>query len=134
MSVSIPQHSWIVVADGHSARVLENEGQQGALELKEIHNVTPQNLLSEGPSGSRPQDDSPRDTDEATFAKQLSHWLTEHALKKSFAHLVLVADPKTLGQMRPQLHKEVTDRIVHELPKTLTGASLDDIARSINAI
>lgn len=134
MTVSIDQHAWIVVADGHSARVLENEGRAGAIELKEIDTVTPKNLASEGPSGSRPQDDSPRDTDEATFAKQLSHWLLEKAQKKAYEQLVLVADPKTLGQMRPQLHKEVTDRIVHELAKTLTGASLDDITRSIEAI
>lgn len=134
MSVSIAQHAWIVVADGHSARVLENEGQQGTIKLTEVHTVSPKNLLSEGPSGSRPQDDSPRDTDEATFAKQLSHWLLEQAQKKAYAQLVLIADPKTLGQMRPQLHKEVTDRIVHESPKTLTGASLDEIARSLEAI
>lgn len=134
MSVSIAQHAWIVVADGHSARVFENEGRDGAIELKDIHHVTPKNLLSEGPSGSRPQGDSPRDTDEATFAKQLAHWLLEHAQKKAYEQLVLVADPKTLGQMRPQLHKEVTDRMVHELPKTLTTSSLDDITRSISAL
>lgn len=134
MSVSIAQHAWIVVADGHSARVLENQGRDGAIELKEVHTVTPKNLMSEGPSGSRPQGDSPRDTDEATFAKQLSHWLLEQAQKKAYEQLVLVADPKTLGQMRPQLHKEVTDRIVHELAKTLTSSSLDDIAHSISLI
>lgn len=134
MSVSIDQHAWIVVADGHSARVFENQGQQGAISLKETETLTPHNLLGEGPSGSRPQGDSQRDTDEATFAKQLAHWLNEHALKKSFAQLVLVADPKTLGQVRPQLHKEVTDRLVHESAKTLTGASLDDIARSVGGL
>ncbi len=134
MSVSIAQHAWIVVADGHSARVLQNQGRDGIIELKELQTISPTNLLSEGPSGSRPQGDSPRDTDEATFAKQLSHWLLEQAQSKAYEQLVLVADPKTLGQMRPQLHKEVTDRIVHEVPKTLTGSSLDDISRSIGAI
>lgn len=133
MSVSINEKAWIVVADGHSARVLQNTGNNGAIELKEVQTVTPKNLLEEGPSGSRPQGDSPRDTDEATFAKQLAQWLFEQAHKKAFEQLVLVADPKTLGQMRPLLHKEVTDRIVKELPKTLTTASLDEITRSINA-
>jgi protein required for attachment to host cells len=46
---------------------------------------------------------------------------------------VLVADPRTLGQMRPLLHKEVGQRMVAEVSKTLTRSPLPDIERALSA-
>jgi hypothetical protein len=54
-------------------------------------------------------------TDEATFAKQLAKELYRRAHSGDFAALVLIADPQTLGQIRPTLHKEVQDRLVSEI-------------------
>ena len=44
---------------------------------------------------------------------------------------MLVADPQTLGRMRPLLHKETSARLVRELPKTLTNSPLPDIERAL---
>ena len=43
----------------------------------------------------------------------------------------LVADPATLGRVRPLLHKEATQRIVAEIGKDLTNSRLDDIERLV---
>jgi protein required for attachment to host cells len=53
------------------------------------------------------------------------------AHKNEFDQLVLIADPGTLGEIRPQLHLEVTDKIVVEIDKTLINSSVDDIERTI---
>ena len=45
--------------------------------------------------------------------------------------LVLVADPQTLGQMRPQLHKETLERLRGEVAKTLTNSPLEDITAAL---
>ena len=45
--------------------------------------------------------------------------------------LVLVADPQTLGRIRPQLHKEVQSRLVRDLAKDFTNAPLEDIQRAL---
>ena len=66
---------------------------------------------------------SDQETDEATFAKQLANELYRRVHSGNFAALVLIADPQTLGQVRPSLHKEVRDRLVSEMGKTLTKAS-----------
>jgi protein required for attachment to host cells len=71
--------------------------------------------------------------DEATFAKQLARRLNAAALKNEFAHLVLVADPQTLGQMRPLLHEETAKRMVEELNKSLFRAPLEEIERALKA-
>ena len=43
----------------------------------------------------------------------------------------LIADPATLGRVRPLLHKEATQRIVAEIGKDLTNSRLDDIERLV---
>ena len=49
------------------------------------------------------------------------------AHKNRFEKLVLVAPPRVLGELRQELHKEVQDRIVGEVPKTLTNHPIDRI-------
>lgn len=128
----IPADAMVVVADGESARVFRNVGADGALSLQQQELVTAQNVDDEGPSGSAPTEQSPQQTDEATFAKQLAHRLNHGALTNAYAHLVLVADPQTLGQMRPQLHKETLQRMHGELAKTFTNSPVHDIERALS--
>jgi protein required for attachment to host cells len=42
-----------------------------------------------------------------------------------------IADKQTLGQIRPALHKEVRNRLVREIGKTLTKASVADIEKAL---
>ena len=127
----IPADAMVVVADGESARVFRNVGTDGALSLQQQELVTAHNVDDDGPSGSAPTEQSPQQTDEATFAKQLAHRLNHGALTNAYAHLVLVADPQTVGQMRPQLHKETLQRMHGELAKTFTNSSVHDIERAL---
>ncbi len=130
----IPTDTWVVVADGGKARMLRNVGGEGnALSLKQDHVLDAQDMDAEGPSGHQPPETSGSYIDEATFAKQLAHRLNAAALKNEFSHLILVADPQTLGQIRPQLHQEATKRMVGELAKTFTNSPLADIEQALKA-
>ena len=132
MNHKIPHNALIVVADGIGARFFRNGGQDFKVSLKADGEFKPSHLNDEGPSGHRPPESSKQETDEATFAKQLAHELYRRAHSGDFAALVLIADPQTLGQIRPVLHKEVQDRMVHELHKTLTKASIADIEKALS--
>ena len=132
MTVIIPRDAFVVVADGTGARFFRNSGAQGAILLKSEGDLQPVHLENDGPSGKRPPESSQQDTDEATFAKQLAKDLYRRAHSGEFAALVLIADPRTLGQIRPILHKEVQDRIVLEHAKTLTKASVADIQKALS--
>ena len=127
----IPADAMVVVADGESARVFRNVGTDGALSLQQQEVVTAQNVDDDGPSGSAPSEQSPQQTDEATFAKQLAHRLHHGALTNAYAHLVLVADPQTLGQIRPHLHEGARSRLLAELPKNSTNAPREQIERAL---
>jgi protein required for attachment to host cells len=45
--------------------------------------------------------------------------------------LVLVADPSTLGVLRPQLHKAVTARLAAEINKDLTAMPVPEIEAAL---
>lgn len=125
--------TWVLVADGAEARLFRNAGTAQQISLQQLELLQPQDLLDDGPAGRRPPESDQQATDEATFAKQLAHRLNAAALNNEYQHLVLMADPQTLGQMRPLLHKETERRIVQEVAKTFTNARLQDIQKALSA-
>ncbi|MFA6230865.1 MAG: host attachment family protein [Rhodanobacter sp.] len=131
----IPTGTWVVVADGTQARFFRNVGKHDTLQLKQEDLLTPDmvDVQGQGPSGHRPIESSHEQTDEATFAKQLVHRLNAAALKQEFEHLFLIADPKTMGEIRPQLHSETSKRLTGELTKTLTNSTLEEIEKILKA-
>lgn len=128
-----PPNAFVVIASGAEAKFFVNNGKARDINLTHVGNLSPQNLNDDGPSGNRPPESSNQETDEATFAKQLAQHLYDKAHKGEFEHLVLVADPATLGETRPILHLEVKQRISLELAKTLINSPVDDIERSLSA-
>lgn len=131
MSNKIPAGTLVVVADGEGARVFRNIGDERAVSLQQQDLLELMNMNDDGPAGSMPTESTGQQLDEATFAKQLALRLNAAALKGEYDHLVLIADPQTLGQMRPLLHKETEQRMVAEIGKTLTNSPLADIERAL---
>lgn len=119
----------VVVADGHQAVLLRNVAKYG-IELKEKERIGPAHLQDES-QGRQPEETTPRNEDEATFAKQLTERLNRMVLQNKVDQLAVIADPSTLGVMRKNYHKLLEQRLVKELPKTLTSASAEEIARAL---
>lgn len=65
------------------------------------------------------------------FAADLAEKLYQQAHKGEFERLILVASPQVLGDLRRELHQEVSDRVVAEIPKTLTNHSVGDIEKLV---
>ncbi|MDZ4790859.1 MAG: host attachment family protein [Hyphomicrobiales bacterium] len=132
MTLKIPHKAMIVVADGTGAKFFRNSGREDTISLTAEGEFKPSDLEGEGPAGKRPPESTLQETDEATFAKLLANELYRRAHKGDFAALVLIADPQTLGQIRPLLHKEVQDALVAEIAKTLTNSTTDDIEKTLS--
>lgn len=128
VSKNIPHNALIMIADGGKAILFRNQATSGELSLREEKRLSPENLLDEGPSGSRPEEQTVQQTDEATFAKQLAKTIYKMKHAGQFEKLVLVADPQTLGQLRDVMHTTVADSIVLTLAKDLTNHSTEEIA------
>lgn len=131
-----PIRSWIVIADGAQARILENTGPgKGltALPRKEWHQTLQpsraigsdrpgrtHDRLGPGRHAKEPPTD-PHRNEKWNFARSLADHLNGAALTNSYDRLVLVAPPKTLGDLRQALGKEASERITAELAKDLTS-------------
>lgn len=121
----------VVVADGHQAVLFRNVAKHG-IELQEQGRMSPTNLQDES-QGKQPEETTPRDEDEATFAKQLAERLNQMVLQNKVDELAIIADPSTLGNMRKHYHKMLEQKLVKELPKTLTSATGDEIAQALRS-
>jgi protein required for attachment to host cells len=133
MSILVPHHALIVVADGVHAKFFRNTSHDDKPVLSSDGELKPHHLVGEGPAGKIPPDMSRQEIEEATFAKQLAQDLYRRVHGGQIPALVLIADPQTLGQIRPLLHKEVQARIVLEIAKTLTKATTADIQKALHA-
>ena len=125
----LPHDALVVVADGHQAVLLRNVAKQG-IELQEKERLSPKHLQDES-QGKQPQETTPKDEDEATFAKQLAERLNQMVLQNKVEALAVIADPSTLGVMRKHYHKMLDAKLVKEVAKTLTSASGEDIAKAL---
>ncbi|KQN03880.1 host attachment family protein [Sphingomonas sp. Leaf25] len=66
---------------------------------------------------------------EDRFAAQAAEELKRRALANEFETLIVVAPPKTLGEMRKHYHQSVSAKLAGELDKDLTGHPVDQIEK-----
>ncbi|GGB33194.1 hypothetical protein GCM10011380_23320 [Sphingomonas metalli] len=71
--------------------------------------------------------------EEDRFAAEAADMLKQRALANEFEKLIIVAPPRTLGELRKHYHKEVSNRLAGELGKDLTGHPISDIEQAIAA-
>ena len=88
-------------------------------------------------SGARHQSSSANPDDsqveEDSFAAGIADLLNRRVLDGKIANLIVIAAPRTLGELRKHYHKELSAKLVGEIAKDLTGQSVQDIEKSIAA-
>lgn len=132
--------TWVLVIDGSKALIFENvtDGQDPNLRVvRKDENEAPDNKgeSTTGPAqqGIRRQLDASdyHESTESGFAEEMAAWLYKAAHRGRFRQIVLVAPDKVIGTLRQKLHKEVADKVVGEVHKTLTGHPVDQIERIV---
>ena len=141
----IAHKSFVVVADGRKMLFFRNEGDDVHPNL-EVERVREQDNPSDGDQKSdRPGRASSsvgsarsaftevdfHQLEEDRFASETAELLRKRALNNDFESLIIVAPPKTLGELRKHYHKEVESRLTGEIAKDLTGHPVDEIEKII---
>jgi protein required for attachment to host cells len=155
----VPNNSCVLVADGRKMLFFRNEGDAEflnlAVERKRVDENPPDRTQStDTPGRTFAAAGSPRtgvavnagannrsayeETDfhqlqEDRFAAEAAEMLKRRALANDFDSLVVVAPPKTLGELRKHYHKEVEKRLAAEVPKDLTNVPVEEIERILQA-
>jgi protein required for attachment to host cells len=141
----LPHNSVVLVADGRKMLFLRNEGDNDYPNLvvenaQEQDNPATRDQATDSagrassPQGGVQSSVEPTDfhqIEEDRFAADAADFLKTGALKNAYDSLIVVAPPKTLGELRKHYHKEVTSRLKAELDKDLTGHPIKDIEKAL---
>jgi len=140
----LANNTLVLVTDGRKTLFFRNEGDVNQIDLRtESHDEREDAKDSEmktdapgaigqsaGYSGRVAYEETDfHQLEEDRWAKQAAEEVNRRALTNDFEALAIIAPPKTLGELRKQLHKEAARRVVCEIPKEMTGHSIPDIEK-----
>jgi protein required for attachment to host cells len=146
--MQVPHKTVVVVADGKKMLFFRNEGDAEFPKLeverkREHEDPADRELKTDGPgrtfdaSGgagrSAYQEPDYHQMEEERFAAETAEMLRKRALRNDFEQLIIVAPPKTLGELRKHYHKEVEKRLAAEVAKDLTGHPVTEIEKILQA-
>jgi protein required for attachment to host cells len=145
--VKIDSDAWVIVADGEKYLILCNDGDRARPDLRVMRHAVQENPPTAEQGTDRPgrlgdaaagrsavEETDWHRLEKERFAKDLAERLRLWALDNAFRSLVIVADPRTLGVLRPLLHKEVSARLTGEIAKDLTGVPVPEIEAALAAV
>jgi len=128
----LPTGATVAVADGETIRLFHNTGVKPGVHLVEITATPPApvhaNSLARHRTGSASPDGKQFEND---FAAAIAAFLNKLSLDGTIEHLVVVSDPRTLGEMRKHFHRDLRGKIMGELAKDFSRRPLEDIASLI---
>ena len=130
--------TWILIADGATAKVFEHHGPGKGLRavddlMFEQEPLRAGDIMADrqgrsfssvghGRSAMEPPSD-PVAVRERRFVENVAEELERKHQRHAFDRLIVAAAPTALGDLRPKLSKGVRETIVAELPKDLTNLS-----------
>ncbi|MEG3179896.1 host attachment family protein [Sphingomonas sp. LT1P40] len=151
--MQVPHNAVVVVADGRKMLLLRNEGDAEypnlQLEKKreqenpstseqatDVSGRAQSTRMAGGAfaSGGGTMDNADfHQIEEDKFAVETAELLKKRALNNDFETLIIIAPPRTLGELRKNYHKEVEQRLAGEIDKDLTGHTIPDIEKALLA-
>ena len=134
---------WILIGDGKKALMLHNEGDAHLLNLRRLSVQTQESPATREQGTDRPgrsfssvgqrrsayEASDWHEVEEARFAAEVAASINAAATNKSFKHLIVIAPPKTLGELRRELSPEAQKKITAEINKDLTKHSIPEIEK-----
>ena len=141
--MQLPNDSLILIADGRKSLFFRNAGDgdfpnlmieekaefENPDHLEQASDLAGQSIRTkDGHGGSMEEVDFHRQ-EEDRFAAEIAATLKARALAHEFEALIVVAPPRTLGELRRHYHKEVERRIVGEVPKDLVNVPVPEIEK-----
>ncbi|WP_019833209.1 host attachment family protein [Sphingomonas sp. PR090111-T3T-6A] len=143
----VPRNSVILVADGRKRLLLRNEGDAAAPNLTVMSAVEEpasktREMVTDSPGrsfapnaggGAFPSADA-HEIEGLRFAADTAEMLSQGVQSGDFSDLIVIAPPKTLGQLRKHYHRDVENRILREVSKDMTGSPVGEIEKVLTAL
>ena len=130
----LPHGTVVALIDGKNFALLRNTGTEAHPELTEL---PAPHLDSHNHSGtshhSRPGNHADSLVAEDAHAIAATDWLNAEVLAHRIEHLVVIAPPRTLGEMRKRYHSQLDHVLIGEVAKDLNGRHAADIITALRA-
>ena len=130
----LPHGTIVALVDGQNFTLFRNAGNEAAPELVESPSPT---LDSRNHSGtghhSRPGNHADSLVSEDAHAIAAVEWLNGQVLGHKIDNLVVIAPPRTLGEMRRHYHKQLDQVLRGELAKELSGRKGPEIIAALRS-
>ena len=133
--MQISKGTMVAVVDGAKLSLFRNTGdeQNPSLEPVAAGDIDTSNKsggIGHASSSANPDDNT---QDEDGFVTGVVAALNEKAITGKVTSLVIIAAPRALGEMRKHYHAKLSQALIGELSKDLTGQSSDEILKAIAA-
>ncbi len=141
---------WVVVADGAHARLFKAEGASYTIEplREEVYDPARRkglDLVADRPGRTFDRshdqgrhamepDTDPKRVEKERFARHLAEILEEGRNAGAYNELVLVAAPRTLGDLREVMSERVRELVRHEIHKDLTSLPLPELEAQLKPV
>lgn len=131
----LPHGTVIAVIDGKTWNLFRNAGDEAEPELTALETpaLVESNHGSGGRHGSSSGNPSGSQLDEDAHAAAVAGWLNREVTAHKIDHLVVIAAPRTLGELRHHWTKGLEQVLLGEFPKDLVGHPPADILASLRA-
>ncbi len=134
--MKLPSGAHVAVIDGERFVLLRNtgdavhpnlgEGQEPAVDATNKS----QGKMRHSITTSQHRGD---DLNEAAHVSAAAEWLNHAVLTNKIDELVIVADARSLGELRRHYHKELEARLIGEVGKALTNRPVQEVEQAILA-
>lgn len=147
-NVVVHNGAWVLVGDGCKALFFINKGSRDLLDLRVVETRIDENPATRDQGTDRPGrafasvggarsavgDTDWHEVEEERFARAIAERINAGAEANEFSEIVIVAPPRTLGEIRKDLSKKAQGKVAGELGKDLTRHPLADIEKALTHV
>lgn len=118
----MPNDTTVAVVDGTRMRLFRNKGVEPHIRLVPL---TDPEIAAVNQATRLTEDD---------FVAAAADYLNRQVLEGEIGPLFVIADPRSLGELRRRFHGAVESRLVGELAKDLAGHSMEAIESALSKV
>ncbi len=140
--MDIPHNAHVLVIDGSKVLLFRNDGGVADPELCLVTHSEEESTATRDQGTSQPgktqagggdarsgyEQTDFHQQDEDRFAAEAAEMLKREVLAGRIQTLIVVAAPRTLGELRKHYHAEVQKRVIGEISKDIVGRPTHEIA------
>lgn len=145
-TIAVHNGAWVLIGDGRRALFFSNHGDTELLDLRVV-----ETRVEDNPPTREQGSDAPgrafasagsqarsamanvdwHELEEARFARAMADRINAAAESGEMTEIVIVAPPRTLGEIRKELSVKAQGKVVGELHKDLTKHPLPEIEKAL---